>query len=446
MTVAGTEAAGKQRIAVLGGGPMGLACAWKLLKQGHEVSLYEAGDRLGGMTASFDFDGLQIERFFHFLCTTDYDYFDLLKELGIEDKLHWVNTRMGLYHDGQLHPWGEPFALLRFPGLSFIEKMRYAFKVMYCKYLKDFTELDGQSATAWLKQWLGERAYKVLWHPLMSLKFYQLQDEVSAAWIAARVQRVAHSRESLFKEKLGYLEGCSETLINALDEAIRARGGNILLSSPVEKVLVTDNCVTGLQIKGEAVLFDTVISTVPLPYVAPMVPDLPEVDAVKLQSVKNVGVVTVMLKLTQSLTPYFWLNISDDRFEIPGIIEYSNLNPLKDTVVYVPYYMPQSHVKFSWDAQQFREETVASLRKINPAFDESWIKAFHVSRYFYAQPVCVKQFLSTLPDMRSGIQGFYMADTSYYYPQDRSITESLKLGYQLADMAVHGALLGGVNG
>jgi hypothetical protein len=48
--------------------------------------------------------------------------------------------------------------------------------------------------------------------------------------------------------------------------------------------------------------------------------------------------------------------------------------------------------------------------------------------------------------MRSGIQGFYMADTSYYYPQDRSITESLKLGYQLADMAVHGAPQGSVNG
>ena len=424
-----------RKIAVLGGGPMGLACAWRLIKQGHDVTVYEAGDRLGGMTASFDFDGLQIERFFHFLCATDYDYFELLQELGIDDKLHWVNTRMGLYHGGRLHDWGEPFALLRFPGLNLIEKMRYAFKVMYCKYLKNFDDLDGKAATTWLRQWLGERAYKVLWNPLMSLKFYQLQDQVSAAWIAARVQRVAHSRESLFKEKLGYIEGCSETFIQALGRAITTRGGVINLSTPVEQVVVTDKRATGLRIKGESIAFDQVISTIPLPYVAPMVPDLPEVDRAKLQAVQNVGVVTVMLKLKQQLTPYFWLNISDDSFQIPGIIEYSNLNPLEDAVVYVPYYMPQTHVKFSWDAQQFREETVRCLRKVNPDFDESWIKAFHVSRYFYAQPVCVRHYLSTLPPMRSAINGFYMADTSYYYPQDRSITESVKLGNQLADMA-----------
>ena len=60
-----------QHIAVLGGGAMGLAWAGRLLKQGHAVTVYEAGDRVGGMTACFEFEGLQIERFFHFLCATE---------------------------------------------------------------------------------------------------------------------------------------------------------------------------------------------------------------------------------------------------------------------------------------------------------------------------------------------------------------------------------------
>lgn len=425
--------ASPQRIAVLGGGPMGLAAAWQLLKQGHQVTVYEAGDRLGGMTASFDFDGLRIERFFHFLCVTDDDYVALLRELGIDSKLHWVNTRMGVFHEGALHNWGEPFALLRFPGLNIIEKLRYAAKVMYCKYLKDFSKLDGEMATAWLRKWLGERAYRVLWHPLMSLKFYHLQDEISAAWIAARVQRVAHSRESLFKEKLGYLEGCSDVFIEALGEAIRQRGGQILLSTPVQEVVSAEGAVQGLRIHDELHAFDQVISTIPLPYVAPLVPDMPAGARYLLNSVQNIGVVTLMFKLTQPLTPYFWLNITDEQYGIPGIIEYSNLNPLPDTVLYVPYYMPQGHVKFSWDNEQFRAEAIRCLQAINPAFDESWIKAFHVSRYFHAQPVCVRHYLSTLPPMQGVLRGFSMADTSYYYPQDRSITESVKLGRQLAE-------------
>lgn len=138
----------------------------------------------------------------------------------------------------------------------------------------------------------------------------------------------------------------------------------------------------------------------------------------KLAAIRNVGVVTVKLKLKQSLTPYFWLNITDTQYGIPGIIEYTNLNPLPDTVVYIPYYMPQDHVKYSWDSEQFRSETIRCLRDVNPNFDESWIKALHISRYFYAQPVCTPAYLSTLPPMQSPIGGFFMADTSYYYPQD----------------------------
>ena len=34
--------------------------------------------------------------------------------------------------------------------------------------------------------------------------------------------------------------------------------------------------------------------------------------------------------------------------------------------------------------------------------------------------------------MRSALAGLYMADTSYYYPEDRSISESVGVGRKLA--------------
>ncbi|MGH8112136.1 MAG: FAD-dependent oxidoreductase, partial [Rhodanobacteraceae bacterium] len=46
---------------VLGAGPMGLMATMELLKAGHQVDLYERDDRIGGMSASFDFDGVEIE-------------------------------------------------------------------------------------------------------------------------------------------------------------------------------------------------------------------------------------------------------------------------------------------------------------------------------------------------------------------------------------------------
>jgi hypothetical protein len=41
-----------------------------------------------------------------------------------------------------------------------------------------------------------------------------------------------------------------------------------------------------------------------------------------------------------------------------------------------------------------------------------------------------------LPPMQTPVAGFLMADTAYYYPEDRSISESLAVGQALARAAV----------
>lgn len=424
-------------IAVIGAGPMGLGVAYELGKLGITVDVYEAGPCVGGMTASFDFDGIEIERFFHFLCATDYDYFRVLDELGISDSLQWVNTRMGYFYNGQMCNWGDPVSLLKFPGLSLIDKFRYGLHVLYCKQLKGFDELDKIPATGWLRKWLGERAYRVLWDPLMSLKFYELQDKPSAAWIAARIQRVGQSRESLFKEKTGYLIGCSETLLKAMVNAIVKQGSTIHLRQAAEEVVVEHGQVQGVRINGVVKSYKKVIVTAPLPYVSKLVPGLPTADHQKLAAIENVAVVCLMFKLDRAFSPYFWLNINSPGISMPGIIEYSNLNPLngKDHILYVPCYMPQTNSKYQWSEQQFYTEVMQAFKVMRPEFDESWVKAFKVSRYQYAQPVCVPNYLEKIPPMQSPVKGLFMADTSYYYPQDRSITESLKTGRQLAELA-----------
>ena len=104
----------KQRIAVLGAGPMGLAVAYQLAKDGHEPVVFEADDRVGGMTATFDFNGLEIERYYHFHCISDHAFLTILGELGIKSKLHWVETKMAYWYQNRLQAWGNPLALLSF--------------------------------------------------------------------------------------------------------------------------------------------------------------------------------------------------------------------------------------------------------------------------------------------------------------------------------------------
>ena len=113
------------RLVVIGAGAMGLAAAYHASKAGHQVAVLEAGPEPGGMAAHFDFDGLSIERFYHFICKADEPTFELLDELGISDRLRWRPTSMGYFDGRTLHPWGDPISLLRFPNIGLISRLRY---------------------------------------------------------------------------------------------------------------------------------------------------------------------------------------------------------------------------------------------------------------------------------------------------------------------------------
>ncbi|QLH42750.1 MAG: NAD(P)/FAD-dependent oxidoreductase [Coxiellaceae bacterium] len=427
----------KSKVAVIGAGPMGLMATYELLKQGHDVCLYERDHRIGGMTASFDLGGTKIERFYHFICVTDYPLFDLLKELNLEDKLVWTATKMGFFHRDKLHDWGDPISLLKFPGLSFLAKFRYGLHVLHSKRIKDWSKLDQVEATSWLKRWLGQEAYDVLWDSLFKYKFYDFQTHLSAAWIGARIRRMARSRSSLLKESLGYLKGGSDTLLDALEARIHAMGGKILLNADVQQLQTEEQKVTGILVNDKIETFDHVISTVPLPYIPKLAPQLPTQLKDQISSIANIGVACVVLKLKKPFAKYFWLNINDPRMEIPGVIEYSNLNPEVGHVLYVPYYMPHNHVKYRNTDEQFVSEVIEKLSLINPTFSANDILASKVARYAYAQTVCSPNFYEKLPKMTTPIKGFYMADTAFYYPEDRCIAESVAVGTQLAKLVQH---------
>ncbi len=425
----------KQRIAVLGAGPMGLAVAYQLARDGHQPVLFEADDRVGGMTATFDFDGLEIERYYHFHCTSDHAFLQMLDELGIAEKMRWRETRMGFYFEKRVHAWGNPVALLRFPGLSLIAKFRYGLHAFLSTKRNDWRPLDGVEATGWIRRWVGEEAYRVLWEKLFAFKFYELGNNLSAAWIWSRIRRIGRSRYSLMREKLGYLDGGSRTLLQAMHADIEAHGGEVRLSAPVSRVVLEQGRVVGVEQGGSLQRFDKVISTVPLPYVPRLIPDLPGEVLECFARLQNIAVVCIIVKLRQALSENFWLNVNDPQMDIPGLVEYSNLRPLDEHIVYIPYYMPGEHAKFQEPDQVFLDKARSYLKTINPQLQDDDFLAMRASRYRHAQPICGPGFLEQLPPVQLPVEGLWVADTSYYYPEDRGISESIDFGRRMARQA-----------
>lgn len=420
------------RLVVIGAGPMGLAAAYYAANDGYTVDVIEASDRPGGMAAHFDFGGLSLERFYHFCCLSDVDTLELMDDLGIRDAMKWVDTKMGYFVDGKLHKFGDPLSLLAFPALSPVEKLRYGLMAFWSTKRNDWRTLDRISAKDWFIGWCGQRVYDRLWRPLFELKFFEFADRISAAWIWQRIKRLGNSRKSIFQESLGYIEGGTQTLVDALAAAIERLGGKIHLGDGASRIVVENGVVQGVEtVSGKFFAADTVVSTVAMPYV----PALLESDAGALadtyRGFDNIGVACVLHKLKRSVSPNFWVNISQADIEIPGFVEFSNLRPVDDVIVYVPYYMPTSHPKFSWSDKALLDESFDYLKRVNPALTEADRIDGHVGRLRFAQPVCDVGFADKIPPAATPVQGLWIADTCFYYPEDRGVSESIKFARRM---------------
>jgi protoporphyrinogen oxidase len=294
--------------------------------------------------------------------------------------------------------------------------------------------IENESAKTWIVRWCGEGVYRLLWEPLLDYKFYEYADNISALWIWTRIRRIGRSRRSMMQEELGYIEGGSVTLVDALVEAIQKSGGRVHLGEAATEITSENGRVTGVRTAKEIYPADAVICTSPTPLISSLVPSLPEDSKQHYASIHNIGVICVIFKLRRSVSPHFWVNVSEPGIGIPGVIEFTNLRDVGgDHIVYVPYYMPVTHPKFSWPDERLLDEALACLQRINPALMREDIVATKVARLRYGQPICEPGFAAKIPPVQTSIAGLQIADTCFYYPEDRGIAESVRLGQQMAN-------------
>ena len=104
-------------IGIIGAGIAGLAAALRLTKTGHKVTLYEGAPFLGGQASTFDVGGGRLEKGYHHLFTSDVDIIDLIEELGLTDRLAWIDSSVGIFHGGKIYDFITPKDLIKFKPL-----------------------------------------------------------------------------------------------------------------------------------------------------------------------------------------------------------------------------------------------------------------------------------------------------------------------------------------
>jgi protoporphyrinogen/coproporphyrinogen III oxidase len=205
-----------RHVVVVGGGIAGLAAVWRLQKQrdaasaDYQITLLEAGDRLGGKLQTEQRDGLTIEAGPDSFLSYKPAGIGLARELGIEDRIIGTrDTGDGTYilRDGRLEPLPEGITMLvptklkplvRSRLLSMRGKARMAAEYLVPPKQDD----EDESIGSFITRRLGREAFEHMAQPLLSGIFAGDADQLSLAATFPRLRDIEREHGGLVRGML----------------------------------------------------------------------------------------------------------------------------------------------------------------------------------------------------------------------------------------------------
>ena len=434
------------RVGIIGGGAAGLAAAYYLTKEGHYAEVFERAPFLGGQASTFPVGGGQLERGYHHLFVSDVDMVELIHELGLGDKLAWLESNVGLFQGGRIWDFNTPMDLLRFKPLSLLQRIRVGMWTLYLQKTRNWRKFEGVTAMDWTVRHMGRQAYQVIWEPLLRGKFGEFYDQIGMTWLWGKIYlRVASRGKGMQKERLGYPMGSFGEVFDVLGERVVEQGGDVHISAGVRQVVVEEGTATGLEVElpgkePETRGYDAVIATTPSYVFTRLVPPLPQEYMDKLVNVQYLSAVLVILVLDRPLSSKYWMNIADPDLPFVGVIEHTNMIDKGlyggRHIVYFSNYPSRESELYQKSGEELLEQFIPHLRKINPDFDPSWILEYYHHKVDGAQPIIGVNYSERIPDHRTPLRNLYLANTTQIYPEDRGTNYSVRMGRRVARMVV----------
>lgn len=419
------------KIGIIGAGFTGLTTAYRLSKQGFEVTVFESSDQPGGLAIGFKDIGWQwtLEEHYHHLFTNDYHILNLAKEINhpILEKRPKTST----YYKNIIYQLDSPISLLKFSPLSLLDRLRTSLVLSYLKITPFWKPLEKITTERFLKTTMGENVWRVIWHPLMFKKFGEFSEDIAASWFWARIKKRTPS--------LCYPTGGFLTLAQSISEKIINQGGKIYYSTKIIEVKKHGSNIK-IATENNNYIFDKVICTLPTNIFTNITKGLPKSYLNKFKSMPGLGAINLVLSLNKKFLEdgTYWLNISDLNYPFLAIVEHTNFIDKKyygnSHLVYIGNYLPKTHKYFNLSSDELLNEYLDYLKMINPKFNKSWVKKVWSFKASFAQPIIPLNYSQHIPTLRTPIKGLYLANIQQVYPWDRGTNYAVELGERVAEL------------
>lgn len=412
-------------IGIIGGGMAGLSSAYTLLKNhpNLNVKIFEKNPYIGGLLGSINIRGHNIEVYYHHTFPDDYKLYALMNELGIKNDIEWETGSTAFLYRGKIYGFNTAKDMLSFPVINFWEKFRVGISVLLAKRIKDWREYDNITAKEYIIKIWGKSVYEKLWVPLLRAKFGPNMEKVSAAWFIRRIQLRSHRDTK--GERLAYLHGGWQKLIDELIQKIKEKGGKIYTDEKVTKIEKEGNKYKIKTANREYNNIDYIISTIPQPI-------FNEISPIKIKDVSYQGCISVIITLKRKIQDYYWVNISDTDAEFSVMVEHTNFfkkNPYPYHLIYLAFYTDGEHIEKD-RLKKYEEKIVTSFKRIFDVNEGEIIDKYSFYSPF-AGPVYEIGYKEKLPPIRIENEKILIGGIPRSYPE-RSINDSITQGIECA--------------
>ncbi len=420
----------KSDLIVIGGGITGLAIAYIAAKKGKKVTVIEASNSFGGLLNTFEVGGTQLERYYHHFFTHDAEINWMIRDLGIEDKLTYRKTKMGVYYQGKVYGFTTSKDLMSFTPFGWMDKLRFGLSGLYLGKKADWRKNESIPALSWFKKYAGNRVTEVIWEPLLNMKFGKHAHEVPLSWMIGRMKQRMGSRKN-GDERLGYLNGSLKVLLDALLSELTKAGCELINNAPINELMIEDSEVKGIKAASNELHTEQVVFTFPSTYMKLLIEPHHQQLAKEVSRIKYFGAVCTVLELKQSITDTYWLNVADKNAPFGGIIEHTNLIGPEhyngNHLAYLSKYFDEDEPIAKMSDEEIEAKMTAWLPNINPNFKPDWINKVHVFKTKTAATVCSLEFSRKVVNAKTPVKGLYIANMMHIYPDERSVNNSIRV-------------------
>jgi len=311
-----------KKVAIVGGGLSGLACAKYLSEAGHKPVVYEARDVLGGKVSAWqDKDGDWIETGLHIFFGAYPNIMNLFSELDLHDRLQWKVHKMIFamqelpgefttfdFIPGIPAPFNFGLAiLLNTKMLSLGEKLQTA-PPLLPMLIEGQSFIDAQDELSVLdfmrKYGMPERINQEVFVAMAKALDFIDPDKLSMTVVLTAMNRFLNEDNGL---QMAFLDGNQpERVCKPMQEFIEKNGGEVVMETPLKEIVTNeDGSVKHLVMRdGSKVEADIYVSAMPVDIMKRYVPEAWQLDPFfrQFDELEGIPVINIHLWFDRKLT------------------------------------------------------------------------------------------------------------------------------------------------